>query len=82
MNFAEIYACFVFALLPALGWFLVCNERTCCQRIRLISRINSLDWLSLFDGVGYDEHLFRLFTFRDPWAIYPPELANLMRVAA
>lgn len=30
----------------------------------------------------YHKHLRRVLTFRDPWAVYPDKVANLMRVKA
>lgn len=56
-------------------WFLICNQRTYSQRIKM------LDWV--YDGSGnwrqrsreysqvdYDQHLWALVTFRNPQKLY------------
>lgn len=78
--------------LTFVGIFIHANaalNKTAKQRMYLLDAIRDYNdpnaWrkrLDAFEGVDFDDHLVRLLTFRDPWAIYPAELANLMRVSA
>lgn len=78
------FALFAASLLVAVDvWFLVIsNTITLFQRLRAINACRNGDQLSALSSVSYLSHLWRVGTFRDPWSIYPDELANLMRVAA
>lgn len=52
------------------------------QRLALLEAINdkdpvvALSKLKAFSDVGFDPHIWRVTMFRDPWALYPPVLAD------
>jgi hypothetical protein len=80
-----VYAVF----LAAMIWALTCNQRTHNHRVVLIEEIakaieasdyQKSYWRILYE-VSYEQHMWRLLTFRDPWAIYPPELSEVRRVS-
>jgi hypothetical protein len=64
------------AVIAAMAWLLVCNERTYMDRMRLIrlrKSVNGPAWWVLaqqMDLVDYKEHLWAYFWLRDPWAQY------------
>lgn len=56
-------------------WFLICNHRTYTQRIKIIDWVydNSGNWRQRsaeYNKVDYDQHLWAVFTFRDPKKLY------------
>lgn len=57
-------------------WALICNERTYRHRMKLIDWVyapTDKTWMThkkAFDAVSYDDHLWALFFFRDPKALY------------
>lgn len=59
----------------ACMWFLVCNSRTYKHRMQLIDWIydGTGNWRkrsACFESVSYDQHLWYIFTFRDPKKLY------------
>lgn len=62
-------------------WFHVV-ELTYAQRVGLLAGIHDPDplvaikKLDLLGDVPFGAHLWRLTTFRDPWALYPAGLAD------
>jgi hypothetical protein len=68
----------VILLLTALFltfWFLMCNHRTYSQRIKIINWVydGSGNWRQRdreYNRVSYDQHLWALFTFRNPQKLY------------
>lgn len=87
-----LYAILIYAAVwsVSLWWALDCVNKTSRQNEALLDAIMALsnpdDRIRLLDVFSprdlYDRHFWHVFTFRDPWSIYPDELANLMRVAA
>ena len=66
----------VFVVVP---WALRCNHVTHRQQLQLIdaafSRVGlASGWRIKEDH--YDQHFFRLMTFRNPWRLYPPLWAH------
>lgn len=56
-------------------WFLICNQRTYSQRIKIINWVydSSGNWQQRsreYNQVSYDQHLWTLFTFRNPQKLY------------
>jgi hypothetical protein len=70
MIWLFIYLCIV------LIWTLICNQRTCKQRSRLIDLqpLGELfeSYSKEYNKVSYDSHLWRLITFRNPKYLYGP----------
>lgn len=64
-------------------WVIYCNNTAYRDRISISDAVfSSPDWSHLlrdFHKVEYKDHFFRIFTFRDPLAIYPPSIQSLMR---
>lgn len=89
MFLVIILICYVVAM-SGCAWSLYCNNKTHSQLNDLIDRIGAVADPVTYDRLYrlldvryyYERHHRRLMTFRDPWAIYPAELANLMRVTA
>lgn len=73
---------FIYAILIADAWFLICNFQTFGDRTRIIDACQSIEDLISYDSVGYFKHLIRRITFRDPLNIYPNNIQLLMRVTA
>ena len=74
-------------------WGLYCNNLTCKQLMKIIDvlgkhpdgslREDFENRYRLFGSVSYNEHLWRLMTFRDPYVIYPESIiADLGKVSA
>ena len=40
------------------------------QRVKMIEIAHSLEELEVFDQVSFDAHLWRVLTFRNPYALY------------
>lgn len=58
-----------------LIWSLVCNNRTCKQRIEIINWVydGTGNWREReqeFNRVTYDQHMWALITFRNPQNLY------------
>lgn len=56
-------------------WFLMCNHRTYSQRIKIIDWVydGSGNWRQRsqeYNQVSYYQHLWTLFTFRNPQKLY------------
>ena len=65
------------ALLMGAIWFQYCNFRTHEERLKMIyDAVATPPWayqsrMAAFATVSYDQHLWRLATFRDPKKLYP-----------
>lgn len=68
--------------IAALIWYMICNGKTLKQKLALIELSQTafnpddfsdrFDFLQGLDKVGYNEHLWALFTFKNPHDLYPP----------
>ncbi len=69
-------------------WPLHCNNLAYTQRSVIIDNISKVSkrainegrvwtkYYDMFHSVTYDHHLWRLFTFRDPYKLYNNEIVN------
>lgn len=71
------FAIFVLAVIFFVGgiWLMICNHRTWKQRMQIIDWIfdSSSNWRrrnAEYDQVSYDQHMWALFTFRNPRKLY------------
>lgn len=68
----------------ALAWFFVCNFITYYQRGRVIEWVLDGDgstWMDRsvhLESVSYEEHMFRLFTLRNPYKLYHPTVREAL----
>lgn len=75
---------FYLMMLLVLGWLLLCNNRTCRDRNRVLYWLkntnyrNSNEIFRSFDNFSYNQHLWHRMTFRDPWPKYGPETFELV----
>lgn len=58
----------------AAMWMLHCNEKTYNQRHKLIELINTQADLDAFRSATYNQHLWALFFFRNPYNLYQSPL--------
>lgn len=70
-------------------WGVICSERTYRQRIKLIdamymseSRAELLAARKAYKSVEYDDHMWRLFFFRDASALYPEPARSILKTLA
>jgi len=67
------------ALVVVIGiavWALVCNDKTCDQRMDIFPNVNDdMFWskVRIYERVTYDQHFWALLTFRDPMKLYEVE---------
>lgn len=64
----------VIAIVGFCMWGNKCNDRTNKERRELIDAIykvpNWPDMKRMLDDVSYNEHMWQLVTFRNPWELY------------
>lgn len=63
----------VVVIFTLLAWFDHCNDKTLRQRSSIIKNIPSDDFFEKMDRfrqVTYNQHLWALFFFRDPYKLY------------
>ena len=76
-------------LMIALLWFLVANQWTYHDQVKLIDAVywhppgdkRGVDWelVRVALNVDYDQHLLRRILFTDPWRLYPGEVRERLR---
>jgi hypothetical protein len=63
-------------------WGLVCNNRTYDQRVDMVSSIyeqeNYKYYEAMYNEVDYEQHMYRLFFFRNPYKLYDSKLQVLV----
>ena len=73
-----IFDAFCWAFILLIVWAAICQLKEHNQRISMINRMiddyDVANLLRLFDKVSRQQHLWALFTFRDPMKLYDERL--------
>lgn len=76
--FSLILLIFSSVSILCLFWFTHCNQKTADQRQQIIDWVfahkNYSELRDYYSAVSYDQHLYTLMKFKNPFELYDPEL--------